>query len=154
MPLIEILEKNNVDPDDVNQNNGQNNHLIIEDVTEDSSGIHYHLFSGWVDKNVWRSISCHYWSCHLNIELHTDSFAQKDAKISSDGDSNNEKQNCVELCEVTEIKHNDENKEIITGCSVTKEDKNGTNQVEKSKKELDSKYFRFNFINLRKYIFL
>ena len=46
MPLIEILEKNNVDPDDVNQNNGQNNHLIIEDVTEDSSGIHYHLFSG------------------------------------------------------------------------------------------------------------
>ena len=55
MPLIEILEKNNVDPDDVNQNNGQNND-IIEDVTEDSSGIHYHLFSGWVDKNVWRSI--------------------------------------------------------------------------------------------------
>ena len=92
-----------------------------------------------------------------HIELHTDCFettTRTDAKISSDEDTNNEKQNCVKLCEVTEIKGNDENKEIITGSSVTKKDKNGTNQDEKSKKELDNKYFRFNFINLGKYIFL
>ena len=39
MPIIEILEKNNVDADNVNQNDGENNHLI-EGMTDESSGIH------------------------------------------------------------------------------------------------------------------
>ena len=42
MPLIEILEDN---VETVNQNDGVNNHLLIEEMNEESSGIQYHLFS-------------------------------------------------------------------------------------------------------------
>ena len=87
------------------------------------------------------------------MKLHTDSFertSSTDTKIKNDQDHSNKKQNCEKPCgvDLTEKKHNDENKESVTGSSFTKEDKNGTNQVEKLKKEMDSKYFRFAFIYL------